>query len=154
MTTLNRLGKAMLLIACSGHLMLGMAQNRSENAPPACPMPAEVAAVHLYGAWQVRWDGVNETATLTLWRSEDYPGGLRGVIRRGAGATANEALVSAEVDQAGFVMEESRDGRAISATWSGAFIEQSCGKEIRGQWTDAATRTERAFVLRKAGGWQ
>ena len=154
MTPSSRLTIATILIAGCGHLTLGMAQNRSENTPPACPMPAEVAAVHLYGAWQVRWDGVNETATLTLWRSEDYPDGLRGIIRRGTGAAATEALVSAEVDQAGFVMEESRDGRAINATWSGAFTEQSCGKEIRGQWTDAATRTERAFVLRKAGGWQ
>ena len=154
MTPSSRLTIATILIAGCGHLTLGMAQNRSENTPPACPMPAEVAAVHLYGAWQVRWDGVNETATLTLWRSEDYPDGLRGIIRRGAGAAATEALVSAEVDQAGFVMEESRDGRAINATWSGAFTEQSCGKEIRGQWTDAATLTERAFVLRKAGGWQ
>ena len=154
MTTPRTLTNAIALIAVCGHLTLGMAQNRSENTPPACPMPAEVAAVHLYGVWQVRWDGVNDAATLTLWRSEDYPDGLRGLIRRGAGATATEALVSAEVDQAGFVMEESRDGRAISATWNGTFAEQSCGKEIRGQWTDAATRTERAFVLRKAGGWQ
>lgn len=154
MTTPNRLKNAILLIAACGHLTLGTAQNRTENTPPACPMPAEVAAVHLYGAWQVRWDGVAEAATLTLWRSPDYPDGLRGTLRRGAGATATEALVSAEVDQAGFVMEESIDGRAISATWNGAFAEQSCGKEIRGQWTDAATRTERAFVLRKLGGWQ
>lgn len=142
------------LIAACGHLALGLAQNRPENTPPACPMPAEVVGVHLYGAWQARWDGVAETATLTLWRSEDYPDGLRGIIRRGAGAAATEVLVSAEVDQATFAMEESRDGRAISATWNGAFTEQSCGKEIRGQWTDSATRTERAFVLRKLGGWQ
>lgn len=146
--------KTLILIAACGHPALGWAQHRPDNSPPACPMPAEVAGVHLYGAWQARWDGVADAATLTLWRSDDYPDGLRGIIRRGSGASATEALVSAEVDQAGFVMEESRDGRAINATWSGAFTEQSCGKEIRGQWTDAATRTERAFVLRKAGGWQ
>ncbi len=154
MKALTRLTTALVLIATGGHLTLGMAQNRSEITPPACPLPAEVAAVHLYGAWQVRWEGVTEPATLTLWRSEDYPDGLRGTLRRGAGASATESLVSAAVDQASFAMEESRDGRAISATWSGAFTEQSCGKEIRGQWTDAATRTERAFVLRKLGGWQ
>ena len=154
MKSLTRLTVALFLIAAGGHPMLGMAQNRAENTPPACPMPAEVVAVHLYGAWQVRWEGVNEPATLTLWRSEDYPDGLRGTLRRGAGASATESLVSAEVDQASFAMEESRDGRVISAIWTGAFGEQSCGKEIRGQWTDSATRTERAFVLRKLGGWQ
>lgn len=154
MKALNRLTATLILIASGGHPALGMAQNRAENTPPACPMPAEVVGLHLYGAWQARWEGVNEPGTLTLWRSEDYPDGLRGTLRRGAGASATESLVSAEVDQASFAMEESRDGRAISATWSGTFTEQSCGKEIRGQWTDSATRTERAFVLRKLGGWQ
>jgi hypothetical protein len=51
-------------------------------------------------------------------------------------------------------LEESTDGRAISATWSGSFADQACGKEIRGTWTDTATRIERAFVLRKQPGWQ
>jgi ATP-dependent DNA helicase Rep len=49
---------------------------------------------------------------------------------------------------------ESATGRAISATWSGSFADQACGKEIRGTWTDTATRIERAFVLRKQPGWQ
>jgi hypothetical protein len=98
----------------------------------------------------MRWEGVSEPATLTLGRSEDHPDGLRGTIRRGTG----QALVAGDVDNGAFTLEESTDGRAISATWVGAFPEQACGKEIRGQWTDTTTRVERAFVLRKQPGWQ
>jgi hypothetical protein len=110
--------------------------------------------LHLYGAWQARWDGVSEAATLTLGRSEDHPDGLRGTIRRPAGQSPAQALVAGDVDNGAFTLEESIDGRAISATWSGSFADQACGKEIRGTWTDTATRIERAFVLRKQPGWQ
>ena len=62
--------------------------------------------------------------------------------------------MAGDVDNGAFTLEESIDGRAISATWSGSFADQACGKEIRGTWTDTATRIERAFVLRKQPGWQ
>jgi hypothetical protein len=120
----------------------------------ACPQASEVTALHLYGAWQARWEGVREAATVTLGRSEDHPDGLRGTIRRPAGQSPAQALVAGDVDNGAFTLEESTDGRAISATWSGSFADQACGKEIRGTWTDTATRIERAFVLRKQPGWQ
>ncbi len=142
--------KAILLIAFSVHFTPGMAQNRSENVPVACPQATEVTALHLYGAWQARWEGLDEPATLTLGRSQDYPDGLRGTLRRGTA----QALVAGDVEKGVFTLEESTDGRAISATWTGTFPEQACGKEVRGQWTDTATRMERAFVLRKLPGWQ
>jgi hypothetical protein len=73
---------------------------------------------------------------------------------RPAGQSPAQALVAGDVDNGAFTLEESTDGRAISATWSGSFADQACGKEIRGTWTDTATRIERAFVLRKQPGWQ
>ena len=154
MTRSTGLAKATLLIASSVHLTVGMAQNSSETAPPACPEAWEVASVHLYGTWQARWDGLSEPATLTLGRSPDYPDGLRGTLRRPAGQPPPEALVAGDVDNGQFTLEESTDGRAITATWAGTFPQGACGKEIHGQWTDAATRTERAFMLRKLPGWR
>ena len=150
MSRWNTLAKTMVLVAINVHSTLGSAQNRSEMAPVACPQATEVTALHLYGAWQARWEGVDEPATLTLGRSQDYPDGLRGTLRRGPA----QALVAGDVEKGVFTLEESTDGRAISATWTGSFPEQACGKEIRGQWTDTATRMERAFVLRKLPGWQ
>ena len=154
MKRLAGLSNAIVLVAICIHPAMGNAQNRSETVPVACPQALDVTALHLYGAWQARWDGVSEAATLTLGRSEDHPDGLRGTIRRPAGQSPAQALVAGDVDNGAFTLEESIDGRAISATWSGSFADQACGKEIRGTWTDTATRIERAFVLRKQPGWQ
>ncbi len=154
MKRLDGLSNAIVLVAICVHPALGNAQNSSETVPVACPQASEVTALHLYGAWQARWEGVREAATVTLGRSEDHPDGLRGTIRRPAGQSPAQALVAGDVDNGAFTLEESTDGRAISATWSGSFADQACGKEIRGTWTDTATRIERAFVLRKQPGWQ
>ncbi len=154
MKRMTGLSGAIIFIAIYVHLTPGSAQNRSENVAVACPRSSEVIALHLYGVWQARWDGVSEAATLTLGRSEEHPDGLRGSIRRPPGQSPAQALVAGDVDNGAFNLEESTDGRAISAIWTGTFPDQACGKEIRGTWTDSATRVERAFVLRKLPGWQ
>jgi hypothetical protein len=141
---------AILLIAYSGHLTLAYAQNSAQNSPPACPVATEVTALHLYGAWQVHWDGMDEPAALTLGRNPDHKDSLRGSIRRGA----LETLVAGDVDEGEFTLEESTDGRSISATWTGKVVDGSCGKEIQGLWARAADKAERHFVLRKLPGWQ
>ncbi|MEN9885947.1 MAG: hypothetical protein RL758_525, partial [Pseudomonadota bacterium] len=65
-----------------------------------------------------------------------------------------QALVAGDVDAGDFTLEESTDGRSISATWTGRVMTDSCGKEIRGRWANATGTTERGFVLRKLPGWQ
>jgi len=62
--------------------------------------------------------------------------------------------VAGDVDQGEFTLEESADGRSISALWTGAVVADACGKEISGVWTAAADKKERSFVLRKLPGWQ
>ena len=145
---------AILVIASYGHLTLGYAQNSTQNdaqnSRAACPAATEVTALHLYGAWQARWDGVDASATLNLGRNPDHPDSLRGTIRRGA----QEALVAGDVDEGEFTLEESADGRSISATWTGTVVADACGKEIKGVWTSTADKKERSFVLRKLPGWQ
>ena len=141
---------AILVIASYGHLTLGKAQNSSQNSLATCPPAAEVTALHLYGAWQARWDGVEDPAALNLGRNPEHPDSLRGTIRRGT----QEALVAGDVDEGEFTLEESADGRSISATWTGTVVADACGKEIKGVWTSTADKKERSFVLRKLPGWQ
>jgi hypothetical protein len=150
MKTFNTLRLATLLIATGVHLTLANAQNSPQNSPAACPRATEVTALHLYGAWQARWEGVDAPGTLMLGRNPDHPDSLRGSIRRGQVQT----LVAGDVDQGEFTLEESADGRTISATWTGVVVADGCGKEIRGVWTAAADKKERSFVLRKLPGWQ
>lgn len=122
------------------------------SAPATCPAPDELRAVHLYGAWRAHWtDAADRTAaTLQLERHAELSDSVRGRIER----EGVSAQVVGDVDNGDFTLEESRDGLRISANWIGRFVPQSCGKEIRGTWTDADNGTQRDFILRRQGGWQ
>jgi len=47
--------------------------------------------------------------------------------------------VVGDVDDGQLTLEESEDGKRISATWLGEVTEGRCGKEIRGTWSPEAT---------------
>ena len=51
------------------------------------------------------------------------------------------AQVSGDVDDGDLTLEESISGTNISATWTGRVVDGSCGKEIRGSWTQAPLPT-------------
>ena len=80
----------------------------------------------------------------------ELAGSVRGTLER-AGQTAQ---VVGDVHQGELTLEESLDGKRISATWLGDVVEGQCGKEIRGQWSenaaaDDALEVSVPFVLRK-----
>lgn len=132
-------------------LALGTAAWAQQPAP-ACPAHDELGAVHLYGAWRAQWPAEPDRpeARLQLERHPELGDSVRGQLTRD-GLTAQ---VAGDVDHGDFTLEESLDGRRISANWIGRFVDGSCAKEIRGVWTDADTDTQRDFVLRRQGGWQ
>jgi hypothetical protein len=134
------------LLQCCG----ASAQAASPNVPP-CPAATELAARHLYGLWQAVFiDPVTgqatDRATLLLERHPEWTGSVRGAIRRGDAS----ALLSGDVDEGQFTLDESEDGIRISASWSGTVVPDSCGKEIRGNWSHVLPPQTRAFVLQKA----
>ena len=116
----------------------------------SCPAPDEVTHWHLYGLWQARFEGLPGTATLWLEKSESHAEGVGGNVERADG----RALVAGDVDEGEFTLEESADGRAISATWTGKVSEDTCGKEILGTWSRAGDPASYPFVLRKLPGWR
>lgn len=120
------------------------------DAPPVCPAPYEMRALHLYGTWQAQWQGQDAPgATLQLERHPELGDSVRGRVER----DGTTALLAGDVDDGDLTLEESRDGKRISATWIGRVDADSCGKLIRGTWTDADTEARREFVLRRAAGW-
>lgn len=133
-------------------LAAGVSAAQDGSAPAACPAPHALRAVHLYGAWRAHWaDAADRTAaTLQLERHAELSDSVRGRIER----DGVSAQVAGDVDDGDFTLEESLDGLRISANWIGHVVPQSCGKEIRGTWTDADSGTQRDFVLRRQGGWQ
>lgn len=147
MTSAARLAPALLVLLLAGRALA----QPDADPPPACPAPHEMRALHLYGTWNAQWEGTDAPggAVLQLQRHPELGDSVRGQVERD-GLTA---LLAGDVDDGDLTLEESRDGRRISANWIGRVDPQACGKLIRGTWTDADTGVQRAFVLRRAAGW-
>ena len=125
-------------------------QNNIKIIPMSCPASADITAVHLYGLWHAEWEGQTQGADVQFVRHPENAGSVRGHLIR----NAVPVQLAGDVDNGEFSLEESIDGQRISATWVGAVVPTSCGKEIRGSWNNALNNTSTAFVLRKAPGWQ
>lgn len=139
---------AALLLAMPGAAWPQATTPGAPATPAACPAPGEVEAVHLYGLWLVEIEGQGR-ATLLLERSIEYAGGFSGAISR----DGVKSLVAGDVDEGRLSLEESDDGRTISAVWDGAIKEGSCAREITGTWRRAQTERTVRFTMRRAGGW-
>lgn len=114
-------------------------------APADCPAPQASQEAALHGWWSAELAGLGP-ARMLLEQSREYRAGLSGRIER----DGVEVLLAGDMDEGQFTLEESTDGTHISATWVGALVAASCGREIRGTWSDAQSGQERTFVLRKA----
>jgi hypothetical protein len=132
----------------AGALLAGHAHAQTPSAPPtapACPAPAEVSAVHLYGLWRAEQDGSWHAGTLLLEKHPEYAQSVRGAINR----NGERSQVAGDVEAGAFTLEESADGKRIAATWLGDVVPGSCGREIRGTWQAEGDPRARRFVLRK-----
>ena len=141
-----------LMAACA--LSMGAAGQDAlgSSTSSACPASAtELPAAALYGAWEARFDGVAAASVVRLARHPEYAGSVRGTIDRG-GVTAQ---LAGDIDDDGVLnLDESQDGRAISAVWSGDMQPGSCGKEFKGIWRNAKDDSKHPFTLTRTGGWQ
>ncbi len=136
-----------------------LSQPGAIQAISACPTPAQVTPLHLYGLWRAEFDG-QPGATLLFEKHAELAGSVSGAVNRDGVRT----LCAGDVDDGEFTLEESDNGQTISATWSGTVIDNSCGKEIRGTWIKSLSTTatnaalgqasNHRFVLRKLPGWQ
>lgn len=113
-----------------------------------CPNAVDTSSAHLHGLWRAQFDGLAQGATVLLEKHSELADSVQGGITRDGGKT----LVAGDVDQGNFTLEESADGKTVSATWQGEVVDTSCGQEIRGVWTPVQAEARR-FVLRKQGGW-
>lgn len=129
--------------------------------PAACPNPDQVEPIHLYGLWRGEVEGspksasptgsltASQTVTLRFEKHPDLSGSVMGSIQRGN----VKSQCAGDVDNGVLALEESNDGKSISATWTGQVVAGSCGKEISGTWNNFSNNTSHKFVLRKSAGW-
>ncbi len=144
----------LLLIAASACCISARAQNNPEPAAPvlyaasACPNALEMDQQHLQGVWRAEMAGAAASADAVLLHLGQHPelaGSVRGTVQRGA----TLGQITGDVHQGELTLEESSDGKRISATWIGDVTDGRCGQEIRGTWHSASPETSIPFVLRK-----
>ncbi|MFW5333318.1 hypothetical protein [Hydrogenophaga sp. ZJX-1] len=139
------------------------AQSRPTPPAAACTEPADMAPAHLYGLWQLTlWplDG-RETepqsrGAVLFERHPDYPGSVRGHIRRSTTGNDVQTQVSGDVVDGEFNLDESADGVTMEAVWAGAPL--ACGQVIRGirrpAEGSATSQPSLYFRLDKTPGWR
>lgn len=104
-----------------------------------------MGARELQGRWRATIQGLPESR-LQLGPHPEMSESVFGTLQRG-GTTAQ---VAGDVDDGALTLEESEDGKRISATWLGDVVEGSCGTEIRGTWSSTAAPDKQIpFTLRK-----
>lgn len=148
-------------------LLLCSAMPASAQTPSVvCTAPADMAPAQLYGLWQlVLWPqtGGSETSptstgALLFERHPEYPGSVRGNLKRSTPGNDREALVSGDVASGEFNLDESADGVTMDAVWEGNVTTSGCGQELRGIRRPAEGRATgdavMNFVLKKAPGWR
>lgn len=120
--------------------------------PAPCIGAAEASHETLLGHWEAQFSAPDNspsgTARLELTPHPELSASVRGRLQRAGG----EALLAGDVDQGDFTLEESINGTNISATWIGQVVPDSCGKEIRGTWSQENPPLSLSFVLRKQAG--
>ncbi len=150
-----------ILLLLTGALALPL---HAQQATP-CTAPADLAPAQLYGVWQLSlWpQGGQETApasigALLFERHPEYPGSVRGNLKRSSPGNDRTALVSGDVTQGEFNLDESADGIHMDAVWEGDVTPSGCGREMRGvrRPAEGSKSDEPAmnFVLRKASSWR
>lgn len=154
---------AALALLCSAPVA---AQSANAPAATSCAQPADMAPGQLHGLWQlVLWPqaGGSEaapasTGAVLFERHPEYPGSVRGSVKRSTAGNDRQALVSGDVMDGEFNLDESADGVSMDAVWEGHVTPVGCGHELRGIRRSAEGHGSpdpmMNFVLKKVPGWR
>jgi hypothetical protein len=119
--------KLILSIAASACCISVWSQNHSKNE---CLAADAADSEHLHGTWQARFADARLDAVLQLGPHTEWQGTVQGTAQRGS----HSLLVVGDMDQGQLTLEESTDGRRISATWLGQADTSDCHLRIQGEW--------------------
>jgi hypothetical protein len=148
-----------IFIAACALFHWATAQNDTQNTSVACPTPQAIISTDLYGVWNVELGSADGAAPSSSPSSQQ-----RGLVRFEQNPEFEDSIagwfelgnttvyVAGDIDEGQFSLEESDDGKRISAVWEGSIAEGSCGKTITG--TRRVGEQVSAFVLRKPSGWR
>ncbi len=123
------------------------------NTKTACPIATELKAPDLYGAWTVDMPASNATSStnvrgqVVFEKNTEHPDSISGWLTW----NGSNVFVAGDIDEGSFSLEESDDGKRISAVWDGVVPEGSCGRAITGSRRMGDSLV--SFMLRRSAGW-
>lgn len=144
-----------------------MANTAANPAPPltaaSAPVPPVVGAHpcnnaplktdDLLGQWQVEWSselpGEPSDARLVFGLNPEFAESLLGLMD----LAGKRHEIAGDVEEELLTLEESSDGKRISANWSLRAVVGRCGKELSGTWVRASDGKQRPVILRRPSKW-
>lgn len=131
-----------------------MAQTSARALDP-CPALDAVTPAHLHGLWHFSFWAAEGAETTPLSRGAllfeahpEYPGSVRGALLRSSANGELRAQVSGDVADGEFNLDESDDGVAMSAVWTGDLSPVDCRLDIQGTRRPAEGRPAAEGPLR------
>lgn len=121
----------------------------SRAAEPRCAAVQDLVNTDLFGAWSLLLEGggTSVVTRLQMQRNPEYAESLAGHYEVGA----SKREVFGDIEQGSLDLEESANGKDISALWKGRVLEGSCGQTIVGKRRSTVDNSEQNFVLRRPG---
>ncbi len=141
----------MILVAHYAYSIPANAQNSLKNgtATVACTATKDLVNTDLFGAWSLLLEGSGSSVVtrMQLKRNPEFAESLAGSFQVGE----KKFEIFGDIEEGAFDLEESVNGKDISAIWKGRVAEGSCGQTIVGTRRHVADNTEQSFVLRRPG---
>jgi hypothetical protein len=118
----------------------------------SCIASKDVMAKDLYGNWVLELKSITEPPSLISTRlsfkqNPEFSESLAGQFS----LQSKTVEVFGDIEEGALELEESDNGKDISALWMGRIAEGSCGQAITGTRRMLATQTTQQFVLRRTG---
>ena len=154
---------ATLLIAIFSIQKSATGQSTSEKPADralTCRADAAWTLAHLHGRWLLEWTAPSSTGHRTTPASEslrlgpnpEFADSLVGELQRGS----HRVQLAGDLEDGELTVEESADGKTISASWTATVSGNPCQPEIQGLWTRdpaapavAGQADQRRFRLRR-----
>jgi hypothetical protein len=140
-----------ILIALCAVLVRAHGQNepQSTSSSPSCKAAQALLNTDLFGAWSLLLEGAGTSVVtrLHMQRNPEYAESLAGQFQLGE----RSLQVFGDIEEGQLELEESANGKDISALWKGRVVEGSCGQTIMGNRRNTVDNSEQSFVLRRPG---
>jgi hypothetical protein len=150
---------AIILVAITSVFLPTIGQNlppkplqEAPAATTACKSAKELENADLFGNWVLELQSEQGTQMLRLQlkRNPDYAESLAGEYE----LSGKKREVFGDIEDGGLELEESDNGKDISAIWKGRVSEGSCGRAFTGTRRltgEGTSRAEQGFILRRSG---